>query len=247
MKSDDYFYADPEFKQTLSKVSKGTIVEVEDLAYTQSGIFRLKTAKGYLTANKNIVEQYKGLEDIYYTSNPGQVITRNEDTYYKDVEFKTKANKVTAGSVLKVTAIEKTKSGIPRLKTANGYYFTANKNYVVATGSWIANYHTVNPGQIIMKNSDNFYGDPDFLYKGSAVSKGSLVPVVGIEYRENQVPRLITQNGYLTANKSYAQKVVPNIKDYLYDYPEYVVMKTNDYYYQDVNFSKKVSLFPKIH
>lgn len=239
LKSDDYFYADPEFKQRLSKVSKGTIVEVEDLAYTQSGIFRLKTAKGYLTANKNIVEQYKGLEDIYYTSNPGQVITRNEDTYYKDVEFKTKANKVTAGSVLKVTAIEKTKSGIPRLKTANGYYFTANKNYVVATGSWIANYHTVNPGQIIMKNNDNFYGDPDFLYKGAAVSKGSLVPVVGIEYRENQVPRLITQNGYLTANKSYAQKVVPNIKDYLYDYPEYVVMKTNDYYYQDVNFSKK--------
>ena len=41
---------------------------------------------------------------------------------------------------------------------ANGYYFTANKNYVVATGSWIANYHTVNPGQIIMKNSDNFMG-----------------------------------------------------------------------------------------
>ena len=65
---------------------------------------------------------------------------------------------------------------------------------------------------------------------------------MGIEYRENQVPRLITQNGYLTG-----QKVVPNIKDYLYDYPEYVVMKTNDYYYQDVNFSKKVSLFLKIH
>ena len=54
---------------------------------------------------------------------------------------------------------------------ANGYYFTANKNYVVATGSWIANYHTVNPGQIIMKNSDNFYGDSDFLYKGAAVSR----------------------------------------------------------------------------
>ncbi|MGC3053959.1 DUF5776 domain-containing protein, partial [Enterococcus faecalis] len=80
LKSDDYFYGDPEFKQRLSKVSKGTIVEVEDLAYSQSGIFRLKTAKGYLTANKNIVEQNKGLEDIYYTSNPGQVITRNEDT-----------------------------------------------------------------------------------------------------------------------------------------------------------------------
>ncbi|MCU9789835.1 DUF5776 domain-containing protein, partial [Enterococcus faecalis] len=29
------------------------------------------------------------------------------------------------------------------------------------------------------------------------------------------------------------------MKDYLYDYTEYAVMKTNDYYYQDVNFSKK--------
>ena len=83
----------------------------------------MKTAKGYLTANKNIVEQYKGLEDIYYTSNPGQVITRNEDTYYKDVEFKTKANKVTAGSVLKVTAIEKTKSGIPRIEDGKWVLF----------------------------------------------------------------------------------------------------------------------------
>ena len=66
---------------------------------------------------------------------------------------------------------------------------------------------------------------------------------MGIEYRENQVPRLITQNGYLTA----MQKLCQTSKDYLYDYPEYVVMKTNDYYYQDVNFSKKVSLFLKIH
>lgn len=36
-----------------------------------------------------------------------------------------------------------------------------------------------------MKNSDNFYGDLDFLYKGVVVFKGSLVFVVGIEYCEN--------------------------------------------------------------
>ena len=73
MKSDDYFYADPEFKQRLSKVSKGTIVEVEDLAYTQSGIFRLKTAKGYLTAEfkQRLSKVSKGtiveVEDLAYT------------------------------------------------------------------------------------------------------------------------------------------------------------------------------------
>ena len=54
--------------------------------------------------------------------------------------------------------------------------------------------------------------DSDFLYKGAAVSKGSLVPVVGIEYRENQVPRLITQNGYLTANKVMHKKLCQTSK-----------------------------------
>ncbi|WP_430604435.1 hypothetical protein IGJ19_000876 [Enterococcus sp. DIV1368b] len=238
LKADDYYYADTDFKQRLNKVSKGTIVEVEDLAYTQSGIFRLKTKNGYLTANKNIVEQFLEMSDLYYTANPGQIITLKNDQYYKDVEFSTAGESVPTGTVIKVTGIEKTKSGIPRLKTNKGYY-TANKDYVIATVSGIDNYYTMRPTQVVLKANDAYYRDPEFLHKGASVNKGTLVNVTGVEYRENAVPRLITPKGYLTANKSYVQEVPSNINDYYYSNINQVVMKKNDSYYKDVSFSQK--------
>jgi GH25 family lysozyme M1 (1,4-beta-N-acetylmuramidase) len=238
LKADDYFYADTAFTQRLNKVAKGTVVEVEGLAYTDSGIFRLKTKYGYLTANKSLVEQYKELPDMYYMSNPGQVITKTNDKFYKDVEFTKAGEAVTAGTVLKVTGIEMTKSGIPRLKTDKGYY-TANKDYVVATIASINNYYTKNPMQVVLKTNDTYYRDIDFLHKGNSVAKGTLVAVTGVVYRENDVPRLLTPNGYLTANKAYVQEVPSNIANYYYTNPGYVVMKANDTYYKDVDFSQK--------
>ena len=43
-----------------------------------------------------------------------------------------------------------------------------------------------------MKANDTYYRDTDFLHKGKAVTKGSLVSVTGVVYREGQVPRLLT-------------------------------------------------------
>ncbi|MEQ7039675.1 DUF5776 domain-containing protein [Enterococcus hirae] len=238
LKTDDYFYADTAFTQRLNKVTKGTVVEVESLAYTDSGIFRLKTKNGYLTANKNLVEQYRDISDMYYMTNPGQVIAQTNDRFYQDVEFTKPGESVSAGTVIKVTGIEKTKSGIPRLKTNKGFY-TANRDYVIATVASIDNYYTKNPVRIVMKANDTYYRDTDFLHKGKAVTKESLVSVTGVVYREGQVPRLLTPDGYLTANKEYVQEVPDNISNYYYSNPGYVVMKTNDTYYHDVNFSQK--------
>lgn len=238
LKTDDYFYADTAFTKTLNKVTKGTVVEVEDLAYTDSGIFRLKTQHGYLTANKNLVEQYREISDMYYMTNPGQVITQTNDKFYNDVEFTKTGDSVSAGTVLKINGIEMTKNGIPRLKTDKGYY-TANKDYVVATVSSIENYYTKNPGQIVLKANDVYYRDTEFLHKGTSVAKGTLVSVTGVVYRENAVPRLITPNGYLTANKTYVQEVPSNITNYYYNNPGYIIMKTDDVYYKDVNFNQK--------
>lgn len=171
-------------------------------------------------------------------TNPGQVIAQTNDRFYQDVEFTKPGESVSAGTVIKVTGIEKTKSGIPRLKTNKGFY-TANRDYVIATVASIDNYYTKNPVRIVMKANDTYYRDTDFLHKGKAVTKGSLVSVTGVVYREGQVPRLLTPDGYLTANKEYVQEVPDNISNYYYSNPGYVVMKTNDTYYHDVNFSQK--------
>ena len=45
------------------------------------------------------------------------------------------------------------------------------------------------------------------LLKGQAVKKNTIVEVEAIEYTNNGIPRLKTNQGYLTANKWYVAKV----------------------------------------
>lgn len=53
----DYYYKDLSFTQKGAAISKGTIVEIQSIEYTPSGLPRLKTADGYVTANKKYVQK----------------------------------------------------------------------------------------------------------------------------------------------------------------------------------------------
>ncbi|WP_019724518.1 DUF5776 domain-containing protein, partial [Enterococcus mundtii] len=65
----------------------------------------------------------------YYTSNPGKVILKHNDYYYKDLSFTQRGEAVSKGTVAEIKGIEFTNEGVPRLKTAKGY-LTANKAFV---------------------------------------------------------------------------------------------------------------------
>ncbi|MEY8446055.1 DUF5776 domain-containing protein [Enterococcus ratti] len=238
LKIDDYFYADTAFKKRLNKVTKGTIVEVTDLAYTDSGVFRLKTNAGYLSASKSIVEEYRDYSKQYYIVNPEQVIVKVDDRFYKDVEFKEPSEAVSAGTVLKVVGIEEAANGVPRLKTSHGY-FTANKNYVVATVPTINKYYTENPQQVMLKTDDCYYKDVNFTQKGEPLTKNTIIEIENMVYTSEGIPRLKTAKGYLTANRSYVQQVPSTIDNYYYFNPMKVAMKANDYFYKDLDFNQK--------
>ncbi|WP_019724726.1 DUF5776 domain-containing protein, partial [Enterococcus mundtii] len=78
---------------------------------------------------KAYVQQVVANITNYYSSNPGKVVLKQDDYYYKDLSFTQRGEVVAQGTVVDVMGIEFTNEGIPRLKTAKGY-LTANKVYV---------------------------------------------------------------------------------------------------------------------
>ncbi|WP_231112557.1 DUF5776 domain-containing protein, partial [Enterococcus mundtii] len=82
-----YYYKDLSFTQRGEVVLKDTVVEITGIEYTNEGVPRLKTNKGYLTANKTYVQQLTANIENYYMSNPGKVALKHNDYYYKDLSF----------------------------------------------------------------------------------------------------------------------------------------------------------------
>lgn len=239
LKTNDYYYSDVEFSNRTKAVAKGTIVDVIGLAYTSTGIFRLVTEDGYLTANKSAVEQYSStIENQYYTENPGKVMLKTNDTYYTNISFTEKGAAVAKDTIVDVIDVEFTSGGIPRLKTKSGY-LTANKNYVRAVVSNINDYYATNPSKVILKNPEYFYTDTDFTTKGSLINAGEMIDVLGIEFTDAGLPRLRTNKGYLTANKRYVQKVISTIDNYYTSTSGKVIMKKDDIYYNNIEFTEK--------
>ncbi|WP_141706521.1 DUF5776 domain-containing protein, partial [Enterococcus plantarum] len=161
--------------------------------------------------DRNAVDGYIHFKDLvsqidlsnYYTTNPGFVQLKNDDYYYTTAEFTSKNTKVLKGTIVKVDAIQYSKGGYPRLKTAKGF-LTANKNYVQQKN--MSHYFLSNPGFIKMIADDFYYTSTNFTTKKTAIKKGVIVKVLGIEFSNWGIPRLKCDKGFLTANKSYVQQ-----------------------------------------
>ena len=127
MKTNDYYYQDVNFSKKGESVSKDTLIKVLSVDYTENGLPRLKTAKGYITANKTYVTKLVSNSDNYFTENPHQIIMRGSDQLYPDVEFSNASRTLSSGPVVPVKGIEYYPNGFLRLKTEEGH-LTANNN-----------------------------------------------------------------------------------------------------------------------
>ncbi|WP_430597842.1 DUF5776 domain-containing protein [Enterococcus sp. AZ177] len=127
MSVDDAYYTSAEFSTKKEPITKGVIVKVLGIEFSNWGIPRLKCEKGFLTANKSYVQQ----QDMsnYFTTNPGLVKMIQDDFYYTSAEFSTKKGPISKGAIVDVLAIEFSSWGVPRLKCETGY-LSANKIYV---------------------------------------------------------------------------------------------------------------------
>ncbi|EOS7927023.1 glycosyl hydrolase family 25, partial [Enterococcus hirae] len=165
-----------------------------------------KTAKGYVTANKNYVVQVTKAIEKYFIENPHKITMLVEDRYYSDLEFLYPGKPITKGMSVDVMDIEYSLDGVPRFKTKDGY-LTANKSYITAAGNVNNNYFVTSPQKVKFLTNDFYYKDIDFKQRGNAIKSGSILEVEGIEYTLNGVPRLKIAGGYITANKWYVEKI----------------------------------------
>lgn len=183
-------------------------------------------------------------EPEYYESNPKQIATKKKMYEYSSTTFST-ANQLDAiekNTILKVTAVELNKSGIPRLKLENGNYITAKKTHVVKTISAIDNYFTVKPKKIILKSDQTAYKSTNFVAanKVERYKKNTVFTINDIDYTASGTPRLKTISGYyITANKDNLRSVVNGIMNYIYVNPKQVVTKGKVNVYTSVGFTKK--------
>lgn len=243
VKTNDVEYKSVEFgaSATGNKINKGTVKKVVGVAFSDMGYPRLKLENGnYITANKSYVQKIVSNYNNYILNPPKQIVMLRSDNSYSNLNFTAKAKSYSAGTVVKVSGVEYSDSGVPRLKIGAKEYLTANKAYVHSIVANYGSYHIKNPGYIIMNGTDTSYRDVDFKKTAKTYNKGTVVKISGIAYTDGGMPRLkINGNEYLTANKSYVQKIVGNYNDFYYNYSGRVVLHSGDYYYTNTSFSSQ--------
>lgn len=119
----------------IGNVYKYTILTIQDIEYTTTGIPRFKTISGsYITANKSYVIGLTSNYKNYVVTKPSYVKLTKDINQYSNSTFSQSSKKsiLKKGKVLDIKRISYTLSGIPRLQLSNGNYITANKSYLIA-------------------------------------------------------------------------------------------------------------------
>ena len=191
-----------EATQTKKSLLSGSVVEVKGIHYSKAGTPRLKIDGGYISANKSFSRADSG----YFIKNPGTITLSSKLNIYNSVEFsnKTKTNQAYASGVtLKISGIEYSKAGTPRLKVGNGY-ISANETF-----SYI--YYTKNPQMVYLTSNVNVYNSVEFnnnTKTSQSYKKGSTIQVTGIDYSKAGTPRLKVNGGYISSNAEFSQKFI---------------------------------------
>lgn len=116
-------------KDTLKQFE---LITVEGLRWTETGTPFFKTDRGYIRSDiRQLVLLEKNIVNYVY-ENVDSVFIISSSYYYTSTTFdeSTRTNKRTMrGERVQIQAVEWTESGLPRLKTSDGY-ITSNKDFV---------------------------------------------------------------------------------------------------------------------
>ncbi|MGO3374372.1 glycoside hydrolase family 73 protein [Brochothrix thermosphacta] len=247
MKVDDNQFSSPEFSNsTRGKMQKkGTVLKVSSVVFSSAGIPRLKLTNGnYISANKKIVQQTIDTATNYYTLNPKTIVMKVDDNQFSSPEFSnsTRGKMHKKSSVLKVSDVVYSNTGIPRLKLTNGNFISANKGIVLKTTPSIDAYYTTLPAIIVMKADDHSYSSVDFSSntRGKLRTKGTVLYVKEIMYTSGGTPRLkLSDNSFVTGKKTIVQHTISTVNNYYTKAPKEVIMKVDDNKFTSTEFNNE--------
>ncbi|OTN89048.1 hypothetical protein A5819_001540 [Enterococcus sp. 7E2_DIV0204] len=186
------------------------MIEVKSIIFSKDGWPRLVTDQGYVSANKNYVKPVLGNIDDYITI-AQRLVTKENIWVYSDKDTfsaETQVIQIPKDTMIEVKSIIFSKDGWPRLVTDQGYV-SANKNYVKPTIDNIDQYVT-NIGEVEVKQDIWSYNDKDIFASNTQsvqIKKGTILTVQGIIFSKDGWPRLVTDQGYVSANKNYVSLI----------------------------------------
>jgi surface antigen/NADPH-dependent curcumin reductase CurA len=188
------------------QIPKDTMIEVKSIIFSKDGWPRLVTDQGYVSANKNYVKPVLGNIDDYITTAQRLVTKENIWVYSNKDTFsaETQVVQIPKDTMIEVKSIVFSKDGWPRLVTDQGYV-SANKNYVKPMIDNIDQYIT-NIGKVEVKQDIWSYNDKDIFATNTQsvqIRKGTILTVQSIIFSKDGWPRLVTDQGYVSANKNY--------------------------------------------
>ncbi|MEQ6001923.1 DUF5776 domain-containing protein [Staphylococcus saccharolyticus] len=126
-------YTDANFKIEHGSIQAGSLVTISDMGYSSKGTPRLITQdQHYITANKDFVMPMKlEKKDGYISKVPKRIKIIKKCKLYSDVSFKNDPiQTLKPNDELNIMDISYTRNQTPRLKTVDGYFVTANKQFV---------------------------------------------------------------------------------------------------------------------
>ncbi len=127
-------YSDKDLKNKVATKDAHTILVVESLEKKSNGCPVFKVRYGakfyYMTANKDYV-LHREFEDLYFTSKKDKLVTLTSAGLYKDVDLKTKVDKIKKNTRFEILQLAHKANGCPVFKVKGGY-ITANRNNVKA-------------------------------------------------------------------------------------------------------------------
>ncbi|MBI5973642.1 glycosyltransferase [Staphylococcus caledonicus] len=126
-------YKDLEFREPITNLVPGTKVEPTEVQYSLNGTPRIVLKDGNIvTANKDFVAPIDTKKpENYITEVPEQVKILKKCKLYDSRNFKDNSLKtLEVGDTFNIQTIIYTSSSTPRLVTEDGFYLTANKDFV---------------------------------------------------------------------------------------------------------------------
>jgi len=127
--------------------------------------------------------------------------------------------------VITVEGLRWTENGTPFLKTERGY-MRADRHELIPIKKNISNYEFEDITEVLAVSSGHYYSDINFKKDnrtGKRTTRGNLITVEAVEWTNHGVPRLRTNDGYISANKDF---VSTKFKVWAYTYKVLRKMQT---------------------
>ncbi|UDI77096.1 glycosyltransferase family 2 protein [Staphylococcus taiwanensis] len=154
--------------------------------------------------------QQVSINDKYYTSINGPMMTIKKIKVYKDLKFKEIITSLEPGRRIDASSIEYTSNGTPRLVLEDGNIVTANKDFIgLIELENKDKYITETPDEVKIIKACKLYNSRDFKENViKSLKVGDTLKIKKIIYTQNSTPRLVTLDGaFVTSNKTFVEVI----------------------------------------